>query len=121
MSAAGEWARCRHWIQDALDKGLGFETIEDIEGFIASGRYQFWPGKRSAAITEILSFPRTKALIVRMGGGDMEELIEMEKTLCVFARANGCTIIMGEGREGWERVCKSIGYRYGYVAMAKDL
>lgn len=121
MNAIEEWARCRHWIQDALNEGLGFETLEDVESFIVSSRYQFWPGKRSAAITEILYFPQAKVLIVRMAGGDLTELVEMEKTFCEFARATGCTKIMGEGRKGWERVCEEMGYRYGYICMEKDL
>lgn len=116
-----EWARCRPWIKAAIDKGLGLETIEDVERFIANCRYQFWPGASSAAITEIVQFPRAKVLIVRMGGGDLNELVEIEKTLCRFARANGCTTIMGEGREGWQRVCEKMGYRFASVCMLKDI
>ena len=62
-----------------------------------------------------------KVLIVRMAGGDLAELIEMEKEFCRFARANGCKKIMGEGRKGWERVCERMGYRFGYLMMEKAL
>lgn len=121
MSATAEWARCRPWIKAALDKGLGFETIEDVERLIRDCVYQFWPGKRAAAITQIVPYARAKVLIVRTGGGDLAELIEMEKEFCRFARANGCSKIMGEGREGWQRVCEKMNYRLGYVCMVKDL
>lgn len=121
MTAQDEWARCRPWLEAALAISLGFETIADVKRSIDSCRYQFWPGARSAAITELVEFPRAKVLIVRMAGGDLDELVEMEKIFCKFARANGCSKIMGEGRKGWERVCEGMGYRYGYVCMAKDL
>ena len=88
---------------------------------IADCVYQFWPGKHSAVITELVRFKRVKALIVRHAGGDMAELIEMEKTFCAFARANDCTKIMGEGREGWKRICERMGYRFAMVMMEKDL
>lgn len=121
MSATAEWTRCRPWLEATLATGLGFETIEDVERLIRDCVYQFWPGKRAAAITQIVPFPRTKVLIVRMAGGDLDELIEMEKEFCKFARANGCSKIMGEGRKGWGRVCERMGYRFGYLMMAKDL
>jgi len=121
VTALSEWARCRHWIQAAIDISLGFETIEDVEQLLADRTYQFWAGKRSAAITEIVQFKRAKVLIVRMAGGNLNELIEMEKSFCQFACAMGCTKIMGEGRRGWERVSEHMGYRFGYVVAVKDL
>ncbi len=121
MIAQSEWARCRPWLEATIEISLGFETIEDVERLIAECRYQFWPGKRSAAITEIVPFARAKVLIVRMAGGDLDELVEMERTFCAFARANGCKKIMGEGREGWKRICERLDYRFGYIMMIKDL
>lgn len=100
---------------------LGFESIEDVERGIANCVYQFWPGKHAAATTQIVTFPRAKVLFVRLAGGDLSELIEMEKEFCRFARANGCTKIGGAGRGGWARVCKRMGYRFGYVTLVKDL
>jgi hypothetical protein len=120
--AQGEWARCRPWIVAALLRSPQLETIGDVERLIGQGRYQFWPGRRSAAITEIVEFQRAKALVVRHAGGDLEELTNnMEPAFCAFARAHGCTKIMGEGREGWKRVCRRMGYALGFVVMVKDL
>ena len=121
-SPASEWARCRHFIESALAHSPGFEDIVDVERAIAEGRYQFWPGERCAAITEIADFPRAKMLVVLHGGGDLAELIDrMEPALCAFARAAGCDGIMGLGRKGWERVCEKRGYRFGWLAMVKML
>jgi hypothetical protein len=119
--AQSEWARCRLFIVAAIDQSLGLQSIEDVERLIAEGVYQFWPAARSAVITEIILFQQTKVLMVRIGGGDLSELIEMEKTFCKFARANGCKKIMGEGRLGWQRVSERMGYQFGFVTMAKDL
>ncbi len=120
--AAREWARCRHFIEAALGQSPGFETIEDVERLIADGRYQFWPGENCAAVTEIAEFARAKMLVVMHGGGDLIELLEeMEPALCAFARVAGCDGIMGFGRKGWQRVCERRGYRFGWLAMVKDL
>jgi hypothetical protein len=46
--------------------------------------------------------------------GDIGELLdELEPQMCAFARAQGCTLIMGTGRKGWERVTRQRGYRFG--------
>jgi hypothetical protein len=121
-TAASEWTRCRHFIESALARSPGFENIADIERGIAEGRYQFWPGEKCAAITEIADFARAKMLVVLHGGGDLAELIDrLEPALCAFARAAGCDGIMGLGRKGWERVCEKRGYRFGWVTMVKML
>lgn len=122
MIAQEEWRRCRPWIEAALAHSPGFEAIEDVERFVAEGKYQFWPGTRSAAITEIAQFAAKRVLIVQHGGGDLSELIdEMEPAFCDFARVAGCDAIMGFGRMGWRRVTEKRGYRFGWVAMVKSL
>ena len=121
LAPQAEWARCRPWIEGALANSPGLETIGDVERLLADCIYQFWPGMRSAAVTEIVQFKRVKVLMVRHAGGDLDELIEMEKTFCDFARAMGCTKIMGEGRQGWRRVCERMKYRFGFLTMTKDL
>ncbi len=121
-SARTEWQRCRPWIAAAIARAPGLETIDDVERMIEEGHYQFWPGERSAAITEIQLYARKKVLCVIHGGGDLTELIdEMEPALCAFARAAGCDLIMGIGRKGWQRICEKRGYSFGWVAMVKAL
>jgi hypothetical protein len=98
------------------------ETIEDVERLVASGSYQFWAGRDSAAITEMFSSPQRKVLVVKHGGGNLDELWnEMEPQMCAFAAAHGCTSIMGEGRMGWKRVTEKRGYRLAWISMIKDL
>jgi len=117
-----EWARCRGWIEAAVETGPGVETIDDVERLIGEGHYQFFPAPRSAAVTEIAQFARRKILIVVHGGGDLEELLDvLEPRMCAFARAEDCDAIMGTGRRGWERVTGKRGYRFAWINMIKDL
>jgi hypothetical protein len=121
-SAVAEWARCRPWIEAALAHSPGLETIEDVEHAIERCTYQVWFGQRSCAVTEIAAYPKAKALVVVHGGGALAEMLdELEPAMCAFARARGCTLIMGTGRKGWERVTRERGYRFGYLTMVKML
>ena len=118
--AQREWQRCRRYIEAAIARSPGLETIEDVEAAIARGAYQFWPGERSACVTEIQTYPRKKVLCVVHGGGALDELIDaMEPALCAFARAAGCDLIAGIGRKGWQRVTETRGYRVGWITMLK--
>ena len=87
QAAQSEWARCRHWIVAALAHSPGLETIEDVERLVGERVYQFWAGKRSAVITEIVEFQRTRGLMVRHAGGNMDELVSMCPSIEEFARA----------------------------------
>lgn len=122
MTPQENWARCRPWIEAALETSPGFETIEDVERLIGEGTYQVFPGRNSVAITEIVSYPRRKVLNIVHGGGNLDELLsEIEPMMCAFARSQDCQTIMGTGRKGWERVTKDRGYLFGWISMVKDL
>lgn len=100
--------------------------MEYIEEGIASGRMVFWPGKFGAVITEILEYPRGRALNVFGGGGDAHKALEeftqvFDPMLIQCARANGCRWITVTGRDGWQRVGKTLGYVPAWTVIAKEV
>jgi hypothetical protein len=117
-----EWERCRPWIEAALIHADGTHSIDDIAAGIASGRFQFWPGKNCAAVTEIIVFPRLTALNFFLLGGDLDELLqEMEPAICRWAAAMGCSRVIGAGRKGFEKVLRPLGYQPRWSYCAKEL
>ncbi|MBI3678487.1 MAG: hypothetical protein HY243_17910 [Proteobacteria bacterium] len=121
MCASTDWFRCKPWIEAALVHTHGTHAIEDIEDGIASGAYQFWCTQNSAAITEIVDYPKLKALNFFLLGGDLAELLDiLEPRICAFARHKGCARVTGAGRKGWERVLKPLTYRFAGTTMFKE-
>lgn len=116
--AQKDWARCRPWIEAAIEHSSGVISIEDVEAGIAKGTMQFWPGQRSAAVTEIAVYPRTKHLLVMLAGGDMEEIISMIPSFKFFGKAHGCEKLVEAGRAGWERVLKGRGWKRECVVLS---
>lgn len=116
-----EWDRCRPWIEAALKYTLGTHTIEDVEAGIADGRYQFWAGARSAIVTEIISYPRLKALNYWLIGGDLRELKYMERRISAWARGHGCSRAIGVGRKGFQRVFEEHGFKPQWWFVCKNL
>jgi len=133
VSPAQEWSRCRPWIEAALPWCYGTHTIEDVERGIAEGRLQFWPGEKCACVTEIIEYPRLKALNFFLVGGDptspdglrgagLDELLNrMEPAVIAWAKALGCTRVASTGRKGWSKALKPLGYEHVLYTMLKEL
>lgn len=122
MTDALTWAECRPLIEAALKTSPGLETIEDVERMIAEGKYFPFSGQHSCAVAEIARFSQHKAFNIVHGGGELSELLDvLEPKMCEFARAAGCTLMMGMGRKGWERAADKRGYRFAFITMAKEL
>lgn len=118
MTYADEWTRCRPWIEAAVARTGGTHTIEDIEKRLAEGTAQFWPGQRSAAVTQICEYPQAKWLSIWLAGGDLGELVGMVPTWRNFAAFHGCENISITGRRGWERVLGKHGWKARAVCLS---
>lgn len=117
-----EWERCRPWIEGALEYCDGSHTIDDIAAGIEAKRYQFWPGKNAAVVSEFIFYPQFHVLNFFLLGGDLDELVNhMEPVICEWAKAMGCKKIFGVGRKGFEKVLKPKGYRPQWLCCVKDL
>lgn len=125
MTPLAEWQRCLPWIEAATEAN-GLYTVEYIEGEINAGRMVFWPLQNGAVLTDIVNYPRGRALNIFAAAGEpnaslVEMLEEAEPALVAFAMANGCRWVMGYGRPGWQRQCKSMGYSPKWTVIAKEL
>jgi GNAT superfamily N-acetyltransferase len=121
-TAAAAWRRCRPYVEAALAQAGGAHDFEDVARLIGAGQAHFWPGERCAAVTEFYDYPRLKACNLWLLGGDLRELMRMRPAIEAWARAQGCTRILGGGpRRGWRRLLAPHGYRPGWIIYCKDL
>lgn len=111
-----EWERCKGWLEPACEDGW---TIDAVEAEIREQRATFWPMANSAAVTQVMDYPKGKVLRVWLAGGDLNELTHFLPAGENYARMNGCIGVEMEARPGWERVLK--GYRKHAVVLVKEL
>lgn len=111
--------------QDYIEDALAYQTthnIADVEGMVERGEAQLWLGDNSAAVTEIVRYPRLKNLHLWLCGGDMDEIVYvMLPKAEAFAIAEGCARLTTGGRKGWDKVMKRVGYSPIASVCAKDL
>jgi hypothetical protein len=121
LSFETEWARCGDWISAALEYTgePPTHTLEDVRDEVLSGRFQFWPGARSAVVTEIAQYPRVKAVRIFLAGGDLSELQLIETEICDWAKHIECSRVEIAGRAGWQRALP--GYVRASTWLAKDI
>lgn len=117
-----EWARCAPWIAAALEFGRDTHSLNDVLAEVLAGEAQFWPGERSAVVTEMHEHPRLRAVHLWLCGGDLTELVEgMLPAIEAWARANNCSRLSTCGRKGWDRVLKPKGFEPAFHVAIKEL
>ena len=96
---------------------VAFENVSrhEIESGIESGDFQLFMRKNSAAVTCAFG----NSLRIGLAGGDLDELLDIEKDICDYARSQGFDSLEIIGRPGWERVLD--GYRRTAVLLRKEL
>lgn len=124
--AQEEWARCRAWIEGALEFTAGLYDIEDIEKAISEGRMIFIPGVHCAVVVEVCIYPNGKALNVFAGGGErgscIDEYMErMDPCVVALAKSFDCRWVTHFTRASGERLGKRLGYRKQWSVLMKDV
>lgn len=115
------------WLLDALDKGHGEETLENIRAAARSGDYQLWAvmgddNPQGAVVTEIIAHKqRTYGQVKYLAGRDRKEWFFLIATLEDWFADRGCDGVILAGRKGWERVVEPYGYALDSVVLRKDL
>lgn len=122
MSFEDQWARCGPWIAAALEHAGGTHTLDDVRAGVEAGAFQFWPGERCAAVTELVVYPRAKAARIFLAGGELDDVLgPMEDAIAAWAKAEGCDRLEFGGRRGWARAAQVKGYGMWSVCMSKEI
>lgn len=119
-----EFGRCMPWLEDALDHNGGTHNLADVFKGIAEQRYQFWPCKTCAMVSEILLFPQKRVFNMFLVGGDGSAEIQVARPFAeAWAKTQGCTSVTLTGRRGWERLkwLKDAGYNTVQLTLEKEL
>lgn len=104
--------KMRDGLQKALERaGEGF-TLFHLEEQLKLGNALLWTGNEACLVTSLHTDVETqnRLLHVWLGCGDINELISLEPGISAWARARGCSYASIDGRRGWSRVFKKLGF-----------
>ena len=77
-----ELARCRPWIEAALEYSGGTHDFIDVAEGLHKGTMQLWPAPKGCIVTEIVVYPKKKLLNVFLGGGELDQILEIGRASC---------------------------------------
>ena len=120
-SQIDELARCRAWIEAALEYSGGTHNFDDVAEALASGKMQLWPAPKGCIVTEIVVYPRKKVLNVFLGAGELDQLMDMHKDVIAWSKAQGCVAVTITGRHGWKKPLTKHGWKPLHASYVKEI
>jgi hypothetical protein len=116
------WGDINEYMQGAADYTYGRFSVEDIREGAETQDQQLWIAFEGvdvygAVITEVVTYPRKKALLMHFTGGKQlsKWKPQMLAVLQRFARDNDCSIIESYGRIGWAKVFENDGFKSKFM------
>ncbi len=117
-----DWTAARKLLLPAMNHFHGFYDENDVIAGLLAGIYRLWLWADLAIVTEIIQFPRIKALNFFLIGGDLgKQWEERESDIIQFAISSHCTRIMGRGRKEWNAAASRHGYNFDCVSYYRDI
>jgi len=115
------WPNINKYMEGAAKYTYGRFDVDDIKEGLVKNNQQLWISFDDkiygAVITEIIQYPKMRALVMHFTGGiELKRWKpEMLKTLQSYAKLKECASIESYGRRGWERVFKSDGFKSKFM------
>ena len=111
----------RNPLLKALRNAGDTHTVQDIADGILDGRFQFWGDDRAGIITEVLSYPRKRAVNYFLVLGDMDACLALQPEIEAFAKQIGAAATVATGRQGWDRILGKHGWTRRWSVHTKAL
>jgi len=115
-----EIVRCRPWIEAALEYSGGTHDFIDIAEGLYKGTMQLWPAEKGCIVTEIVVYPRKKVVNVFLGGGDLEQILDMHEDVIEWGKLQGCSALTMTGRFGWKKPLAKHGWEPLHSSYVKE-
>lgn len=95
--------------RDVLLPALEDATEDEVLNDLLLNRAQLWRSERAAMVTSLNDGPEPYVL-VWIGGGDLRDLLAMQPVVASWAKQQGAKAARINGRKGWARALKRIGF-----------
>ena len=115
-----EISRCRKWIEAAVEYSGGTLDFAEMVAGLHRGVLQLWPTPKGCIVTEIVVYPKKKVLNVFLGGGELEQILDMHGDVIAWAKAQGCSALTMSGRTGWKKPLKAHGWKAQHASYVKE-
>ena len=96
-----QFHRVAHHLLDALNKPPITHKLQDVYDLLLKNQCQLWVAKNSALVTIIQKNPIGIFVTIWLAGGNLNEIISIEKSVTQWAKEMKARSILILGRKGW--------------------
>ena len=110
--------------EKALAQGGGTHALNDVLDRVRENRACCWTNGDSVVVTEILVFPRLRAVNYWIIAGKLQECAALQPDIDAWAISEGCSVATATGRMGWLRLSETplgAGWKPAGVKFTKSL
>ncbi len=123
--AVARWSDFEPHVRRVLERLDSGQYPDDVLTAIQFGGMHLWDilDGTGVCVTELQAYSRYRQLLVYLvaGGNARDWIAEGQQQLEAFAKSQNCKYMWFQGRPGWERYCKRLGYSDKLVMMRKAL
>jgi hypothetical protein len=119
------WPTVEKYIAQAVETSPGEYSVEDLKQAAEADVMDLWvictyEGVRGAFMTYFVRYPQHRICIGAYAASDIQgNLWEGAIDICMaWARDNNCARFCVDGRKGWERALKDMGFSFDYARMS---
>jgi hypothetical protein len=110
--------------EKALAQAGNTHSISDVMQRIEQNRACCWTNGDSVVVTEVLMFPRLRAVNYWLVSGKLQECAALQPDIDAWAVSEGCSVATATGRMGWLRLSETplgAGWKPAGVKFCKEL
>jgi hypothetical protein len=113
-------------VASEIERALAYDphgnTLADIRRMVLEGSMQLWTGEGFVGVTEVVSYPNMKVVVVCLAAGKKEAVVQAyHDKIHPFAKVIGARGVEILGRAGWARVLDKHGFRQSSVTLFKEV
>jgi hypothetical protein len=119
------WPLVKHEVERAFRGNFHRLDLDDVELALKEKRMQLWAihdgGVKCVIVTQIVNYYKCKAVrVLTVTGIDHKEWLQLGfDTLMAWGKENGCSLMEMQGRKGWEKPLKQLGFEEPEILMTK--
>jgi hypothetical protein len=119
------WPLVKHEVERAFRSNFDRMNLDDVELALKEKRMQLWAihdgGIKCVIVTQVVNYYKCKAVrVLTVTGINHKEWLQLGfDTLTAWGKENGCTLIEMQGRKGWEKPLKQLGFEDPEILMTK--
>lgn len=108
-------------VKKALKRAGDTHTWDDVCEGLRSGRFQIFYNDHGCSITEIIGYPRKRVLNCWITAGELPGVMDLQKDVDAFARANGIKEQCTTARKGWLSVLPAHGWKSDMIVFTREV